>query len=201
MENQQKEMSQIKNLLGEVNNHIIQINDKIMQINNIITQINTIMLNNNNKINQKNTEKIKIDNFMNMMNNFKIKINDYDLSSGKNNEEKLFPMKKVEELSGEGLDKEAIETVMNETKCSREVAIKALRKHNGDPVEALLEVDNNDKQINKSIKKEGELKEEDLEKENIEFIMNEGKVSREIAIKTLIKHKGDPVSALLEISQ
>ena len=45
-----------------------------------------------------------------------------------------------EELSEEGLEKEAIETVMNEGKCSRQVAIRALRAHNGDPVEALLEV-------------------------------------------------------------
>jgi len=199
MENQQNEMSQIKNLLGEVNNHIIQINDKIMQINNIITQINNIMFNNNNKVNQKNTENIKIDNFMNMMNSFKIKINNYDLSSDKNNEEKLLSMKKVNEE--EGLEKEAIETIMEEGKCSREEAIKALRNNNGDPVEALLEIDDKNKQENKSIKKEGELKEEDLDEEAIEVVMNEGKVSREIAIKTLIKHKGDPVSALLEIGQ
>ena len=45
-----------------------------------------------------------------------------------------------EELNEEGLEKEAIETVMNEGKCSRQAAIKALRAHNGDPVEALLEV-------------------------------------------------------------
>jgi len=199
MENQQNDMSQIKNLLGEVNNHIIQINDKIMQINNIITQINNIMLNNNNKVNQKNTENIKIDNFMNMMNSFKIKINNYDLSSDKNNEEKLLSMKKVNEE--EGLEKEAIETVMEEGKCSREEAIKALRNNNGDPVEALLEIDDKNKQENKSIKKEGELKEEDLDEEAIEVVMNEGKVSREIAIKTLIKHKGDALSALLEIGQ
>ena len=29
---------------------------------------------------------------------------------------------------------------MNEGKCSRQAAIKALRAHNGDPVEALLDV-------------------------------------------------------------
>ena len=45
-----------------------------------------------------------------------------------------------EELNEEGLEKEAIETVMNEGKCSRAAAIKALRAHKGDPVEALLEV-------------------------------------------------------------
>ena len=110
-------------------------------------------------------------------------------------------MKKVDELSEEGLDKDAIEAVIYEAKCSREVAIKALRNNNGDPVEALLEIDQKNKQKNKSIKKEGELTEEDLEEETIETVMNEGKVSREIAIKTLIKHKGDPVSALLEIGQ
>ena len=193
MENQQNEMSQIKNLLGEVNNHIIQINDKIMQINNIITQINNIMLNNNNKVNQKDLVNIKIDNFMNMMKSFKININNYDFSSDKN--------KKVEELSEEGLDKETIKTVMNEAKCSREDAIKALRNNNGDPVEALLEIENKIIQENKSIKKEGEITEEDLEKEAIETVMEEAKCSREIAVKTLIKHKGDPVCALLEIGQ
>ena len=31
---------------------------------------------------------------------------------------------------------------MNEGHCSRQAAIKALRAHNGDPVEALLEVGN-----------------------------------------------------------
>ena len=193
MENQQNEMTQIKNLLGEVNNHIIQINDKIMQINNIITQINNIMLNNNNKVNQKDLVNIKIDNFMNMMKSFKININNYDFSSDKN--------KKVEELSEEGLDKETIKTVMNEAKCSREDAIKALRNNNGDPVEALLEIENKIIQENKSIKKEGEITEEDLEKEAIETVMEEAKCSREIAVKTLIKHKGDPVCALLEIGK
>ncbi len=44
------------------------------------------------------------------------------------------------EVSEEGLDKEAIETVMNEGKCTRQQAIKALRAHNGDPVEALLDI-------------------------------------------------------------
>ena len=47
-----------------------------------------------------------------------------------------------EELSEEGLEKDAIETVMNEGKCSRQAAIKALRAHGGDPVEALLDVGN-----------------------------------------------------------
>ena len=45
-----------------------------------------------------------------------------------------------EELSEEELDKDAIETVMNEGRCSRKEAIKALIIHNGDPVEALLEI-------------------------------------------------------------
>lgn len=44
------------------------------------------------------------------------------------------------EVSEEGLDPESIQTVMTEGKCTRQQAIKALRKHNGDPVEALLEI-------------------------------------------------------------
>ena len=49
---------------------------------------------------------------------------------------------KDNKLNEEGLEKEAIEMVMNEGKCSREAAIIVLRKHNGDPVEALLDVGN-----------------------------------------------------------
>ena len=38
------------------------------------------------------------------------------------------------------LDEEAIKTVIEEGKCSRKEAIRALKVHNGDPVEALLEI-------------------------------------------------------------
>ena len=58
----------------------------------------------------------------------------------KKEEPKVEVVQEGEELSEEGLEKEAIETVMNEGKCSRQAAIKALRAHNGDPVEALLEI-------------------------------------------------------------
>ena len=58
----------------------------------------------------------------------------------KKEEPKVEVVPEGEELSEEGLDKESIETVMNEGKCSRQQAIKALRAHNGDPVEALLEI-------------------------------------------------------------
>ena len=40
----------------------------------------------------------------------------------------------------EGLEPEVIETVMNEARCPRQIAIKALRIHYGDPVEALLDI-------------------------------------------------------------
>ena len=60
----------------------------------------------------------------------------------KKEEPKVEVVPEGEELSEEGLEKEAIETVMNEGKCSRQVAIRALRAHNGDPVEALLDVGN-----------------------------------------------------------
>ena len=58
----------------------------------------------------------------------------------KKEEPKVEVVPEGEELSEEGLEKDAIETVMTEGKCSRQVAIRALRAHNGDPVEALLEV-------------------------------------------------------------
>ena len=58
----------------------------------------------------------------------------------KKEEPKVEVVPEGEELNEEGLEKEAIETVMNEGKCSRAATIKALRAHNGDPVEALLEV-------------------------------------------------------------
>ena len=57
-------------------------------------------------------------------------------------EQKVEVIQEDEELNEDGLEKEAIETVMNEGKCSRQTAIKALRAHNGDPVEALLDVGN-----------------------------------------------------------
>ena len=57
-------------------------------------------------------------------------------------EQKVEVVQEGEELSEEGLEKDAIETVMNEGKCSRQAAIKALRAHGGDPVEALLDVGN-----------------------------------------------------------
>ena len=60
----------------------------------------------------------------------------------KKEEPKVEVVQEGEELSEEGLEKEAIETVMNAGKCSRQAAIKALRAHNGDPVEALLDVGN-----------------------------------------------------------
>ena len=47
-----------------------------------------------------------------------------------------------EELNEEGLNKDDIEIVMKEGKCSRQAAIKALRAHGGDPVEALLDIVN-----------------------------------------------------------
>ena len=60
----------------------------------------------------------------------------------KKEEPKVEVVQEGEELNEEGLEKEAIETVMNEGKCSRQAAIKALRAHNGDTVEALLDVGN-----------------------------------------------------------
>lgn len=45
-----------------------------------------------------------------------------------------------EEVSEEGLDPASIETVMNEVKCSRQKAVKTLRKHNGDTIETILEL-------------------------------------------------------------
>ena len=45
-------------------------------------------------------------------------------------------------INEEGLEEDAIQTVMQEGKCSRLAAVKALRAHNGDPVEALLDVGN-----------------------------------------------------------
>ena len=58
----------------------------------------------------------------------------------KTEEQKVEVVPEAGELSEEGLDKDAIETVMNESKCTRQQAIKALRAHNGDPVEALLDI-------------------------------------------------------------
>ena len=46
------------------------------------------------------------------------------------------------EVSEEGLDKESIEMIISETKCSRQKAIKALKRNPGDVVNAILEINN-----------------------------------------------------------
>ena len=110
----------------------------------------------------------------------------------KKEEPKVEVVPEGEELSEEGLEKEAIETVMNEGKCSRQVAIRALRAHNGDPVEALLEEEA------KSVKKE-DLNKVDIDKDDheiaIDVVAKEGHCSREDAIKALENHNWDPVEA------
>ena len=61
-------------------------------------------------------------------------------SAEKKEEPKVEVVQEGEELNEEGLEKDAIEAVMDEGKCSRQAAIKVLRAYNGDPVEALLDV-------------------------------------------------------------
>ena len=201
MENsQQNETRQIKNLLSEINNNINQINDRITIINNIITQINNILLininnNSNNKANQMN-------NFTQKMLSFNLNFNDYkfqphliSMNNFKNN---------VDTLNEEGFEKDVIETVMLEGKCTREKAIEALRKCNGDPVEALIEVEEEKEKVKEknSVKKE-ESNKEDIDKDDHEMKINvvakEGHCSREEAIKALENHNWDPVEALLEV--
>ena len=46
------------------------------------------------------------------------------------------------EVSEGDLDKESIEMIINETKCSRQKAVKALKKYSGDVVNAILELNN-----------------------------------------------------------
>lgn len=45
-------------------------------------------------------------------------------------------------VSEEGLEPDNIEMVISETNCSRQKAVKALKKHNGDVVNAILELNN-----------------------------------------------------------
>jgi len=45
-------------------------------------------------------------------------------------------------VSEEGLDQDSINMIIEETKCSRQKAAKALKKHNGDVVNAILEINN-----------------------------------------------------------
>ena len=46
------------------------------------------------------------------------------------------------EVSEEGIEKESIEMVISETKCSRQKAVKALKRNNGDVVNTILELNN-----------------------------------------------------------
>ena len=135
----------ITNLLSQLNKHFLINNDILTEGNAITIQLNDIIANNN-IFTQKNQ---KQDNFWDTFKDLKLLINDVKLRFDKYKKQTLIENKKKEELNKdnkdelneEGLEKEAIITVMNEGKCTREQAIKALRKHNGDPVEVLLDVE------------------------------------------------------------
>ena len=148
---EQNPIIQIKNLFNELNKNILKINDIILEMNTTIIQINNIILNNpKNKL-------IKIEENNNIQMNYNLGrfffTNKKDIQDlfesvleNSKNEIPLFSEKKEENipkeegLSEEGLEKEAILAVMEEGHCTREEAIRALRKHRGDPVEALLEI-------------------------------------------------------------
>ena len=148
---EQNPIIQIQNLFNELNKNILKINDIILEMNTTIIQINNIILNNpknklikleENNNNQMNynlgrfffTNKKDIqDLFESVLENSK---NEIPLFSEKKEEN----IPKEESLSEEGLEKEAILIVMKEGHCTREIAIRALRKCNGDPVEALLDI-------------------------------------------------------------
>ena len=57
-----------------------------------------------------------------------------------NTQQKVEVIPEEGEVSEEGLDPEQIKTVMEEGGCTRQQAIKALRKHNNDVLEALLDI-------------------------------------------------------------
>ena len=148
---EQNPIIQIQNLFNELNKNILKINDIILEMNTIIIQINNIILNNpKNKL-------IKIEENNNIQMNYNLGrfffTNKKDIQDlfesvleNSKNEIPLFSEKKEENipkeesLSEEGLEKEAILIVMKEGHCTREIAIRALRKCNGDPVEALLDI-------------------------------------------------------------
>ena len=123
-----KEMDQNwnKNKLNLLINNCLYIENNIKDINKINEFISK---NNEIKFEQKEENIIFV------------LINEFGCLRAGNDENSINENKEQEEyIDEEGLEKEAIEIVMNEGKCSREVAIKALRAHNGDTVEALLEV-------------------------------------------------------------
>ena len=126
--------------LSEINN-LLKVNDKLTKgtklltkekDNNMIKKLSYISILTKSK---KQIEKL----FQEPMKNIKIFF--VENENKIKYEEYYFNMEPEEEneLNDEGFGKEEIETVMNEVKCSRKEAIKALRKTNGDPVEALLE--------------------------------------------------------------
>lgn len=56
--------------------------------------------------------------------------------------EKVEIVDEGEEVSEEGVDPESIQMVIDETKCSRQKAVRALKKSEGDVVNAILELNN-----------------------------------------------------------
>ena len=133
-----------------VNDIFSQINLKIIQLNEIISK-NILFIQKNNKDNS----------FWDMMKDLKWLFNDVQLRFDKYrklnlNQDKKKEESNIEEHNEEGLVKENIITVMEEGKCSREAAIKALKIHNGDVVEAILEVVGSDQSDNSDKKKKEE---------------------------------------------
>ena len=127
---------QIKMLLEKIN----IINEDWKEDNKLTERINDC-LNIENKIN----------NIFQMNENIeKCKSNDTKIIFSPGNEEKFGFLYKIgnfgkfyneqEELNEEGLEKDAIKIIMDEGKCSRVEAVMALREHNGDPVEAVLDI-------------------------------------------------------------
>ena len=95
------------------------------------------------------------------------------------------------------LDPEAIETVMNESSCSREVAIYYLNLHNGDPVEALLEMDSNDNNI--IYYEENNI--ENISNDDIYQVIRETNCTREKAIFEIKNNRGHVFHAVESISR
>jgi NACalpha-BTF3-like transcription factor len=87
-----------------------------------------------------------------------------------------------------GLDADEIQTVMKQAEVSREIAVKALRKH-GNIVDAILECAK--PRASEPVNEDG------LAPEDIELVMEQAEVSREIVVKALRKHR-NIVDAILD---
>ena len=93
-------------------------------------------------------------------------------------------------------DNNDINVIIDQTNCTKDVAEKALQKHNGDVVDAILNISENPDEFNEP--QESQLP---VENNDVQVIMDQTNCTKDVATKALQKHNGDVVDAILNINE